>query len=145
MTGFTPYLLLALAEWTCALLLLRLLRYPSGRCPEAESRALALLGEVLSPNEREQLESRGYLEISSPSVPCRVYRVPNRREMVWVYERDRAIMRLCLEPVQPLPDAEMVLIHKLMIEGNEEYLRLANRFAVTRAMSRYHQMDRPDS
>jgi len=38
-------------------------------------------------------------------------------------------MRLCVGPVDPLPDADVVLIHKLMIEANEdEYLKAANVF-----------------
>jgi hypothetical protein len=38
-------------------------------------------------------------------------------------------MELCLQPVEPLPEGDVVLMHKLMIEANEqEYLRTANHF-----------------
>lgn len=41
---------------------------------------------------------------------------------------------LCIdvEAVEPLPDGDVVVMHKLMIEGNEDdYLRTANRFEPT--------------
>jgi hypothetical protein len=38
-------------------------------------------------------------------------------------------MRLCLQPVECLPDADVVALHKLMIEANEEnYLQKANKY-----------------
>jgi hypothetical protein len=38
-------------------------------------------------------------------------------------------MRLCLQPVEYLPDADIVVLHKLMIEANEEaYLAKANKY-----------------
>ncbi len=98
----------------------------------AKARAEKMLSEVLSEDEYAQLTRRGYLEIASPNVPERVYRVPKYRGRVHVYESGRAVMSLCVQPVELVPDADVVLIHKLMIEGNEaEYLRLANRFEVT--------------
>ena len=37
---------------------------------------------------------------------------------------------LCLQSTEPLPDSDLVILHKLMIEGNEhEYLTRANHFA----------------
>jgi hypothetical protein len=37
-------------------------------------------------------------------------------------------MRLCLQPLECLPDADRVVLHKLMIEANEEtYLQKANK------------------
>jgi hypothetical protein len=51
---------------------------------------------------------------------------------VKVYEGGVPIMALCVQPVDPVPDGDVVLMHKLMIEGNEEeYLRIANRFEPT--------------
>lgn len=38
-------------------------------------------------------------------------------------------MRLCLQPVESLPDADVIVLHKLMIEANEEtYLQKANKY-----------------
>jgi hypothetical protein len=38
-------------------------------------------------------------------------------------------MRLCVQSVEPIPDGDAILMHKLMIEGDEAaYLRIANRF-----------------
>ena len=51
---------------------------------------------------------------------------------VKVYEGGVPIMALCVQSVEPIPDGDAVLMHKLMIEGNEqEYLRIANRFEPT--------------
>jgi hypothetical protein len=96
---------------------------------EAERRAEALLQEILTPEEYGQLVKRGYLEVRSPRWPQRTYRIPRRQGQVHVYERGVPIMALCVQSLEPIPDADAVLMHKLMIEGNEqEYLRTANRF-----------------
>lgn len=96
---------------------------------EAERRAENLLQQVLSLDENHELEQRGYLEVPSPSREGRVYRVPRGRGMVSVYEGGRAVMSLCVQPVEWIPGADVVLMHKLMIEANEdEYLRVANHF-----------------
>jgi hypothetical protein len=95
----------------------------------AERRAASLLRETLTADQFRQLTWRGYLEVSSPTEPQRVYRVPRSKGYVQVIENGRAVMRLCLQPVECLPDADIVVLHKLMIEGNEEaYLRKANKY-----------------
>ena len=95
----------------------------------AERRAAGLLRDTLTPEQFHQLTWRGYLEIPSPTEPRRVYRVPRSKGYVQVIENGRAIMRLCLQPVECLPDADIVVLHKLMIEGNEEaYLEKANKY-----------------
>jgi hypothetical protein len=95
----------------------------------AERRAANLLRETLTAEQLRQLTWRGYLEVSSPTEPQRVYRVPRSKGYVQVIENGRAIMRLCLQPVECLPDADIVVLHKLMIEGNEEaYLQKANKY-----------------
>jgi hypothetical protein len=95
----------------------------------AERRATDLLRDILTPEQFRQLLWRGYLEIPSPTEPRRVYRVPRSRGYVQVIENGRAIMRLCLQPVECLPDADVVALHKLMIEANEEnYLQKANKY-----------------
>jgi len=95
----------------------------------AHQRAEALLREVLTDAEYAQLGRCGYLEVRSPSRPTRTYRVPRRPGRVAVHEGDVEIEALCVVPVGRLPPGDIVLAHKLMIEGNEqEYLRLANHF-----------------
>lgn len=96
----------------------------------AEGRARAMLREVLSEGEYQQLMKYGYLEIGSPSIEQRVYRIPGAGGLVRVYDHGTAVMELCLQPAEPLPDGDVVVLHKLMIEGNEqEYLAKANHFA----------------
>ncbi len=95
----------------------------------AERRAADLLRDILTPEQVRQLFWHGYLEIPSPHEPQRVYRVPRSKGYVQVIENGRATMRLCLQPVECLPDADIVVLHKLMIEANEEtYLQKANKY-----------------
>jgi hypothetical protein len=95
----------------------------------AERRASDLLRATLTPEQLRQLTWRGYLEVPSPTEPQRIYRVPKAKGYVQVIENGRAIMRLCLQPVEYLPDADIVVLHKLMIEANEEfYLQKANKY-----------------
>jgi hypothetical protein len=96
----------------------------------AESRAKALMREMLTENQYQQLIKFGYLEVISPTIENRVYRIPSAGGLVKVYERGCAVMELCLQPAEPLPDGDVVVMHKLMIEANEqEYLQRANHFA----------------
>ena len=91
-----------------------------------------MLRDVLTEDEYRQLAGAGYLEVPSPSRPRRIYRVPRHQGQVKVYEGGVPIMALCVQPVEPIPDGDVVMMHKLMIEGNEdEYLRIANRFEPT--------------
>ncbi len=95
----------------------------------AERRASELLHAVLTPEQCHQLIWRGYLEVPSPTSPRRVYRVPRNRGYIHVIENGRAIMRLCVQPIESLPEADIVVMHKLMIEANEEiYLQKANKY-----------------
>ena len=99
---------------------------------EAQERAEALLRHVLSDDEYRSLERRGYLEIHSPSRAKRTYRIPRHQGQVKVYEGGVPVMALCVQSVDPIPDGDTIIMHKLMIEGNEsEYLRVANRFEPT--------------
>ncbi|MGQ9524500.1 MAG: hypothetical protein ACUVTZ_06600 [Armatimonadota bacterium] len=107
-------------------------RNPVCRLPkraDAERRAEALLRQMLTEEEYRQLATQGYLKVSSPTVPNRVYLIPRYRGLVRVHESGKPVMRLCIGPVEPVPDADVVLMHKFMIEGNEEeYLKAANIF-----------------
>jgi len=87
----------------------------------AERRAAHLLRDMLTVEQCRQLVWHGYLEVPSPSTTQRVYRVPRNRGYVQVIEHGHPVMRLCIQPVESLPDADVVILHKLMIEGNEEY------------------------
>jgi len=100
------------------------------RWSRAERRAAGLLREMLTPEQCRQLLWHGYLEIPSPGIAGRVYRVPRTRGgFVQVLDDGKAVMRLCLQPVERLPDADIIVLHKLMIEANEEdYLQKANKY-----------------
>ncbi len=94
---------------------------------DAEERAEKVMLEVLSPLELQQLSQRGYLEVPSRRYADRVYRVPRHPGLVGVYEKGVLVNRLCVGAVEPIPTGDAVVLHKLMIEGDEEeYLRLAN-------------------
>jgi hypothetical protein len=120
-----PLLIMGVLFWL-------VLRHPVCKLPkraDAERRAEALLRQMLTEEEYQQLTTQGYLRIQSPNVPQRTYLIPRYRGLVRVYESGKSVMRLCVGPVDPVPDADVVLMHKLMIEGNEdEYLRTANVF-----------------
>lgn len=96
---------------------------------QAERRAKNLLRDILTPEQFHQLVWHGYLEIPSPTVPRRVYRVPRNKGYIQVLENGRATMRLCVQPVECLPEADLIALHKLMIEADEEiYLQKANKY-----------------
>jgi len=100
------------------------------RWSRAERRAANLMRDVLTPEQCHQLLWCGYLEVPSPGFAGRVYRVPRTRGgFVQVMEDGKAVMRLCVQPVERLPDADVIILHKLMIEANEEYyLQKANKY-----------------
>jgi hypothetical protein len=96
---------------------------------EAEQRAELLLKTILPADHYNHLTRKGYLEVQSGMYPYRTYRIPRHRGSVEVYEMGRLVMSLCVQPTEIIPDADVVVMHKLMIEGNErEYLRRANYF-----------------
>jgi len=103
----------------------------------AERRAETLLRDMLSQEEYRRLLTTGFLEISSPTRPDRVYRIPRGPGQVLVEEHGRVLERLCLQPeVAGLPEADVVLMHKLLIEADEDrYLATANHFP--RSLWRY--------
>jgi hypothetical protein len=91
--------------------------------------AETLLRESLTPAEYRQLCSRAYLEVPSPHHTGRVYRVPRGPGQVLVVEHGRVCERLCLQPVEALPEGDVILLHKLLIEADEPtYLATANHF-----------------
>jgi hypothetical protein len=97
---------------------------------EPRRRAGELLRAVLTRTQYRQLMWHCYVDITSPSDHERIYRVPRYSGTVGLIEQGRRKAELCLQPLEQVPDADIVVIHKLMIEADEEtYLRTANRFA----------------
>jgi hypothetical protein len=95
---------------------------------EANRRANELLRSVLTREQYRQLMRRGYLDIKSPRDPECFYRVPHAAGLVGVIEQGRRKASLCLQPLEMVPDADIVVMHKLMIEADEEtYLQTANK------------------
>ncbi|MFQ5813210.1 MAG: hypothetical protein ACE5I2_08500 [Anaerolineae bacterium] len=100
--------------------------------PEANRRAKQLLAKMLTTEQLRALRSKGYLAVPSPGYPGRVYHIPGQLGRITVYESGRPVSKLCVQPREHLPPADHVLLHKLMIEGDEErYLRTANQIAVS--------------
>lgn len=95
----------------------------------ADHNAETLLRERLSDEEYRQLCARSYLDVPSQSYANRVYRVPRGPGQVLVLESGRVVERLCIQPVDSLPEADVILMHKLLIESDERtYLETANHF-----------------
>jgi hypothetical protein len=101
----------------------------------ATSRAEKLLRDSLANEQYQQLEHFGYLDLPSQLDPCRIYRIPRLRGRVQVYESyllgstllRRKTAELCIIACEPMPDADIILAHKWMIEADEvRYLSIAN-------------------
>src|SRR5262245_23606312 len=86
------------------------------RGPSARERAEALLQEQLGADEYRRLMQRAYLEVASPHYPARVYRIPRREGLVEVLEQGEHVDMLCIGPNKRLPRADVLVIHKLLIE-----------------------------
>lgn len=107
--------------------------------PAPGDRAEALLRDLLDESEYRQLKRRGYLDVVSSEDAQRIYRIPAYIGLVRVYEQGTAVCELCVQPVEPLPSAELVLVHKLMIQADERtYLANARVYAYTNPDTRYH-------
>lgn len=96
----------------------------------AERSAEILLHEQLTPGQYRQLCDSGYLDITSAGHMGRTYRIPRGPGQVLVLEHGHVTERLCVQPANGgLPEADVVLMHKLLIEADEEtYLHTANHF-----------------
>ena len=114
---------------SCALLLLFVVGVTRDRArSRSAQRAELLLAELLTSDELAELDARGFLEVPSRAHPGRRYRVPACPGWVAVVQDGQPFAWLCLRPRRALPPREMVLVHKLMLEADEEaYWRLANR------------------
>lgn len=96
----------------------------------AERTAETLLRRLLSEHDYTALGFNGYLDVPSGEHPGRVYRIPRGPGQVQVIEHGRIIERLCVQPASVgLPEADVVLMHKLLLEADERrYLLTANHF-----------------
>jgi hypothetical protein len=95
----------------------------------ADHAAETLLRSSLSAADYRCLRANAFLEVPSPSYANRVYRIPRGPGQVAVLEGGRITERLCVQPVESLPEADVVLLHKLLIEADEtRYLATANHF-----------------
>jgi hypothetical protein len=94
--------------------------------------AETLLRDLLSPLQYRQVRAKGYLEVPSPTYPGRIYLVPRGPGQVAVLEGGQVVESLCVHPVGQLPEADLLLVHKLLIEADESsYLQAANHFPCT--------------
>jgi hypothetical protein len=124
------YVSLEIVVVLCFLLFWRLSRDSNLMRAEANRRANELLRSVLNSEQYDQLTRKGYLDIKSPRDPGCMYRVPRRQGLVKVIEQGRHKANLCLQPREAVPDDDIVVMHKLMIEADEEtYLQTTNTFA----------------
>ena len=128
--GLAIVILVILIELLVLVLLLGRWLLVLERSSSANRAAEAILREFLTEAEYRQLCATGYLEVASPTQPGRVYRVPRGHGWVHILEGGRASEHLCLQPKErDLPDADVLLLHKLLIQADEEfYLRTANHF-----------------
>lgn len=93
----------------------------------ADVRAETLLAEQLG-DEYTALVHRGYLEVPSSRHRHRVYRL-RRGDRIEVIEHGRCAYELCIEPTEPVPEADELLMKLVWLRANEEYvLATANRF-----------------
>jgi hypothetical protein len=92
-------------------------------------RADQLLRQILGTEEYQQVAQRGYLDVPSPKFAGRIYRIPYGPGRVEVIDQGYLTARLCVMPSSWVPPADLVITHKLLIEGDEErYLSVANHF-----------------
>src|SRR5262249_30651842 len=130
---FTARVILLLAEWPAASSRVwPWLRLQPWWPVPADHAAETLLRSSLTPEQYRSLCSNAFLEVKSPNHDGRVYRIPRGPGQITVLEHGRTIERLCVQPVDALPEADVVLLHKLLIEADEPtYLATANHFPRT--------------
>jgi hypothetical protein len=105
---------------------------------EASDRAHGLMKDVFDEREYTQVTTRRFLDIHSPNIADRIYRIKWNGGLVSVYEHGVAVRELCLQPEMPLPRGDVMVLHKLMIEANEStYLATARHFPSLTPGERY--------
>jgi hypothetical protein len=108
------YVSLEIVVVLCFLLFWRLSRDSNLMRSEANRRANEMLRSVLNSDQYDQLTRKGYLDIKSPRDPGCMYRVPRRQGLVKVIEQGSHKANLCLQPLEAVPDDDIVVMHKLM-------------------------------
>lgn len=110
-------------------------RSPAAMQQSPKERAEMLLRDSISPQDYQKLLNLGYLEIPSRIYSNRYYRIPRERRRVQVFEvcetamglQHQKLGELCVIACEPMPDADLVLTHKWLIEADEQkYLNTAN-------------------
>jgi hypothetical protein len=130
--SFGPVLILMVSVGYLAWSECRFTRHLAEQCAcyseTSYRRSRDLLRALVGEQAYRTMQSRMFLAVPSPHHPGRVYYVPTYGQgMVTVFENDRCIGSLCLQPVRPLPSGDWIIMHKLMIEADEEaYLARAN-------------------
>lgn len=108
---------------------------PASAIQSPKERAEILLRDSISNQAYQHLLNLGYLEIPSRLYSNRYYRIPRERRRVQVYEvhetatgiQHQKLGELCVIACEPMPDADLVLTHKWLIEADEQrYLNTAN-------------------
>jgi hypothetical protein len=97
----------------------------------AEKRAEKLLQQSLNDRQREELSSKGFftLRTVAENREERFYRIRRgrSRNIEQVDASGRHLKTLCAHPAENVPDADTMLVQKLMLEAKEpEFLRIAN-------------------
>ena len=107
----------------------------SAKIQSPKERAEMLLRDSISLRDYQNLNNLGYLEIPSRLYSNRYYRIPRERRRVQVYEvcmtatgvQHQKLGELCVIACEPMPEADLVLTHKWLIEADEQkYLNTAN-------------------
>jgi len=97
----------------------------------AEKRAEKLLQQSLNDRQREELSSKGFftLRTVAENREERFYRIRRgrSRNIEQIDAGGRHLKTLCAHPAENVPDADTMLVQKLMLEAQEpEFLRIAN-------------------
>jgi hypothetical protein len=96
----------------------------------SDMKARRLLKASLTKSEWAFLKKHSYLVVASKTYPGREYHIPRKGGMIVCFHDGVLLYEYCLQPLMLLPDDDLVLAHKLMIEcSEEEFLEKANRFA----------------
>jgi hypothetical protein len=95
-----------------------------------DMKAQRLLKASITKSEWAFLKKHSYLVVASKACPEREYHIPRKGGMIVCFHDGVPLYEYCLQPLTLLPDDDLVLAHKLMLEcSEEEFLEKANRFA----------------
>jgi hypothetical protein len=98
---------------------------------KARDRAVKLLQEALSPEQRAEFADKGFFHLATITKEGqrRRYRIERgrSRNVKQVDDSGRVLKTLCAHPVSAVPDEDTMLAQKLWLEAHEdEFLRIAN-------------------